>query len=104
MVDPIREYALEKLQQREEANVRGRHARYFVELAGRAATELRIGDPFPWLKRLDDEQANVRLALGWSLIEQPDDALRLAAAMGTYWHIPQHFAEGTDALDPTLNL
>src|SRR5260370_11331062 len=46
----------------------------------------------------------MRLALGWSLIEQPDDALRLAAAMGTYWHMRRHFAEGTEWLDRTLEL
>jgi len=104
MLDTIREYALEKLQQSDEVNVRGRHAHYFVELAGRAGNELRHGDPLPWLKRLDDEQVNMRLALGWSLIEQPDDALRLAAAMGTYWHMRRHFAEGTEWLDRTLEL
>src|SRR5258708_7271849 len=33
MLDTIREYALEKLLQRDEAHLRGRHARYLVEMA-----------------------------------------------------------------------
>jgi len=104
MLDTIREYALEKLQQGDELDARKRHARYFVELSARAARELRGGDPLTWLKRLDAEQANVRLALGCALIEQPDDAVRLAAAMGGYWHMRRHFAEGTEWLDQALEL
>jgi predicted ATPase/DNA-binding CsgD family transcriptional regulator len=104
MLDTIREYALEKLQHGDEADARRRHARYFVEFSGRAAKGLRGSDSMPWLERLDEEQANVRLALGWALTEQPDDALRLAAAMGIYWHMRRHFAEGTEWLDQTLDL
>jgi non-specific serine/threonine protein kinase len=104
MLDTIREYALEKLQQSDDAETRRLTARYYVEYCGRAAKELRGVDPLTWLKLLDEEQANIRLALAWSLTEQPDDALRLAAAMGLYWHIRRHFAEGTEWLDQTLEL
>jgi non-specific serine/threonine protein kinase len=104
MLDTIREYALEKLQQGDEADARHSMARYYVEYCGRAAKELRGADPLPWLSRLDEEQANIRLALGWTLTEQPDDALRLAAAMGIYWVMRRHFAEATEWLDQTLEL
>jgi non-specific serine/threonine protein kinase len=103
MLDTIREYALEKLHQDGEAEARQRHARYFVDLCQLAAKELRGPDPLPWL-RLDEEQANIRLALGWSMYEQPDDALRLSAAMGAYWHGRRHFAEGMEWLDQALGL
>jgi predicted ATPase/DNA-binding CsgD family transcriptional regulator len=102
MLDTIREYALEKLQEGDEA--RRLMARYYVEYCSRAAKELRRGDQMVWLALLDEEQANIRLALGWSLIEQPDDALRLVAAMGPYWHMRRHFAEGLEWLDQALEL
>jgi non-specific serine/threonine protein kinase len=104
MLDTIREYALEKLLQGDEADARGRHARYFVELCGTAATELRGREPLPWLLRLDEEQANIRLALGWSMVEQPDYAMRLVAAMGSYWHMRRHLAEGVEWLDQALEM
>ncbi|HEY8814066.1 MAG TPA: LuxR C-terminal-related transcriptional regulator, partial [Candidatus Dormibacteraeota bacterium] len=104
MLDTIREYALEKLQQGVEADARHRHARYFVDLCGRAGRGLRGPEPLPWLQRLDEEQANIRLALGWSMVEQPDDAVRLAATMGAYWHMRRHFAEGAEWLGQALEL
>jgi non-specific serine/threonine protein kinase len=104
MPDTIREYALEKLQQGDEAEARKLMARYYVAYCTRAAQQLRGSDPLFWLARLDEEQANIRLSLGWTLIEQPDSALRLAAAMGIYWHMRRHFAEGAEWLDQTLAL
>jgi predicted ATPase/DNA-binding CsgD family transcriptional regulator len=104
MLDTIREYALEKLQDGDEADARRRHASYYVAYCGHAANELRGVNPLPWLARLDEEQANIRLALGWAMTEQPEDALRLAAAMGTYWHPRRHYAEAAEWLNQTLEL
>ena len=42
---------------------------------------LAMDEPF------DEELANIRLALEWSLSEQPNNALRLAAAMGSFWRM-----------------
>jgi non-specific serine/threonine protein kinase len=104
MLDTIREYALEKLQHGDEADARRLMARYYVDYCTRAANGLRGGDPLPWLTQLDEEQANIRLALGWSVIEQPDDALRIAAAMGFYWHQRGQFIEGAEWLGQALEL
>jgi predicted ATPase/DNA-binding CsgD family transcriptional regulator len=104
MLDTIREYAVEKLQEGDEADSRRRHASYYVAYCGSAAKELRGVDPLPWLVRLDEDQANIRLALGWALVEGPEDALRLAAAMGAYWHMRRHYAEAAEWLNQTLEL
>ena len=104
MLDTIREYAIEKLQQSGETEGRRRHAGYFVDWSGRAAYELSSRDQARWLKRVDDEQGNIRLALDWCLAEQPDDALRLVAAMGPYWMMRGHIAEGLGWLDRALEL
>jgi non-specific serine/threonine protein kinase len=103
MLDTIREYALEKLQQSNEAGVRGLHARHYVSWCAKAGAELRAGDQVEWLARLDDELPNIRLALGWALTEKPDDAVRLAAAMGPYWHMRRQ-REGVQWLDLALDV
>ncbi len=103
MLDTIREYALEKLQQGDEADVRELHALHYVVWCAKAGAELRAGDQVEWLARIDEELPNIRLALGWALIEKPDDAVRLAAAMGPYWHIRRQ-REGVQWLDMVLDL
>ncbi|MEA2655576.1 MAG: hypothetical protein QOI23_941 [Chloroflexota bacterium] len=104
MLETIREYAIEKLQEGDEAATRRRLAAYYVGYCERASKELRGVEPLPSLARLDEEQANIRLALGWAMTEQPDDALRLAAAMGTYWHPRRRYAEAFEWLNQTLEL
>ena len=104
LLDTIREYVLEKLQPGDRTDARRRHAKYFLEWCGRAAPMLRSREQHHWFLRLDEEQANIRLALGWSLIEQPSDALQLAATMSTYWHMRRHFEEGLEWLDQALEL
>lgn len=104
MLESIREYALQKLVLGEDATARRLMTDYYVEYCGQAATKLRGTDPLKWLKLLDQDQANIRSALGWSLVERPDDALRLAAAMGVYWHLRRRFAEGAAWLDQALEL
>jgi non-specific serine/threonine protein kinase len=104
MLDTIREYALEKLQAGDEAETRRLHASYFLRWCSKATGELRSGSQVQWLLRLDEERANIRLALGWTLVEQPDDALRLAAAASPYWHMRRQFAEGVSWLNEVLEL
>ncbi|OLC26951.1 MAG: hypothetical protein AUG06_09465 [Actinobacteria bacterium 13_1_20CM_2_65_11] len=104
MLDTIREYAIEKLQQSGDTDGRRGHAGYFVEWCGRATRELSSYEQAHWLKRIDDEQGNIRLALEWCLSEQPDDALRLVAAVGPYWNMRGHIEEGLGWLDRAIQL
>ncbi len=69
----------------EEAAVRHRHARYFAALAEDAEPRLRGPDQAAWLDRLEAEQDNFRAALDWAAEEDIALAVRLAAALGTYW-------------------
>jgi predicted ATPase/DNA-binding CsgD family transcriptional regulator len=102
MLDTIREYALEKLQPGAEAAIRRRHCLYFVDWCQRAHAALRSYDQVNWLKRLDEEQGNIRLALEWSIADAPVEALRLVGAMDRYWHMRGHIAEALDWLDRAL--
>ena len=83
MLETIREYALERLQESGQAEqIRNRHAACFLELAEGNAD--RFGEP-P-LELLSAEQPNLRGALGW-LAEHGDGErrLRLAVAMARLW-------------------
>jgi len=104
MLDTIREYALEKLLGSDEAEVRQLHAQYFLTWCSKATAALGSAEQMQWLERLDEERANIRLALGWSLVEHPDDALALTAALGPYWHMRRQFAEALAWLDQVLDL
>jgi predicted ATPase/DNA-binding CsgD family transcriptional regulator len=103
MQDTIREYALEKLTHAAKTSARRRHARYFLDWCRRAAAGVSGPEQQEWLEKLDEEQANVRLALEWTLAESADDAIRLAAALFRYWHMRHHISEGLTWLDQCLN-
>jgi len=91
MLEPVRQFATEKLEESGEAEgVRERHARYYLALAEEA--ELDLKEQGAWLDRLGPEHANFRGALSWTF--EPDDdeeraqlGLRLAAALakGRFW-------------------
>ncbi len=104
MLDTIREYALEKLQQSGEAESRRRHADYFTDWMVDASKMINAQDQLAWLRRMDEEQANIRLAISWSLAEQPENALRLTATMGSYWFLRRSLAEGYEWLGRALEV
>jgi non-specific serine/threonine protein kinase len=102
MLDTIREYSFEKLLERGERDIRERHSLHFLEFCKQGRFELRHRNQLDWLKRLDEEQGNIRLAVEWSLLEDPVRALELAVAMDRYWIIRGRLAEAIDWLDRVL--
>jgi predicted ATPase/DNA-binding SARP family transcriptional activator len=104
MLETIREYALERLSARGEAPLTQQaHAAYVLALAESAAVAIHGPEQVAWFDRLDEEQANGRVALAW-LLESGDlaGALRLAAALHWFWHVRGHFAEGRGWLEQAL--
>jgi predicted ATPase len=95
MLETIREYASEQLEESGESEELGRaFAEHYVALAEEAYPNLR-GDPKPWLDRLEAEHDNLRAALDW--LEANGDtqlALKLAGALYRFWNMRGHFAEG----------
>jgi predicted ATPase/DNA-binding SARP family transcriptional activator/DNA-binding CsgD family transcriptional regulator len=93
MLEPVRQYALELLDESgEEEQVRKLHARYYLALAETAEPELAGSEQAAWLELLAAEHANIRTALGWLLDEAgtgPEErapmGLRVAAALGRFW-------------------
>ncbi len=87
MLETIREYALEKLDEAGELEAtRGAHARWFAELAARADPELRGPRQREWLARLRADRDDVFAALRW-LGDTGDarGALRLTVDLLWFW-------------------
>jgi tetratricopeptide (TPR) repeat protein len=87
MLETIRDYALERLEESGEGELlRDCHAHYFVALAEKAEPEILGADQVAWLERLEAERDNFRAALGW-LLERRDTerALRLIGSLRRAW-------------------
>jgi predicted ATPase/DNA-binding SARP family transcriptional activator len=105
MLETIREYALERLEDSGEASGRRRrHADYFLALAEEAEPNLiGTGSHAGWLDRLERDHANLRVALDWlEASDESEDALRMAAALGRFWKRKRHLGEGRRRLESAL--
>ena len=97
MLEPIRQYGLEQLEQRGNADAaRRRHAAFFLALAEESEPELRGPQQGEWLERLEMEHDNLRAALSWALgqEEETELELRLGGALGEFWHLRGYLSEG----------
>ncbi len=96
-LEAIREYARQQLARSgEETLLHERHLAWFVALAERAEPRLKSPQQLFWLAVLDQEQENVRAALGYTLSAASIEAgLRLAGALGHFWEMRFHVAEGS---------
>jgi predicted ATPase/Tfp pilus assembly protein PilF len=89
MLETIRAYALERLDESGEAEaLRRRHAAYFLLLAQEAKPELEAGsDQSAWLERLEQERDNLRASLAWAQEADVEFGLRLGAALVHFWDV-----------------
>jgi non-specific serine/threonine protein kinase len=104
LLEPIRQYAREKLEESGEAGeVRRRHAAFFVTLAGEAEPRLRGPQDRQWLERLEAEHDNLRAALSWAIERgEAQLGLTLAGALGMFWNAHGHLGEGRRWLEEAL--
>src|SRR5439155_6548471 len=102
MLETIREYAQELLEQGSEADaVRRRHADHYLVLSELAYTA-RFERGLTWVRRLEPEHDNLRAALDHLLDRDPLCHLQLAGALGWFWLARSHFAEGSRRLEDGL--
>jgi predicted ATPase len=105
MLETIREYALERLEDSSEADeVRRRHAGHYVGFAEEAEPHL-FGreESGEWLDRVGHEHDNLRAALDYLQASgQTQLAFRLAGAVWEFWRDRGHFAEGRRRLESIL--
>jgi non-specific serine/threonine protein kinase len=103
MLGPVRRYAAQQLEDREVADeVRGQHAAFFLALAEEAERGLEGPEQEAWTGTLQEEYDNLRVALSWSIDEDPEAALRLAGAMRRFWFMRGYTQEGLDSLNRAL--
>jgi predicted ATPase/transcriptional regulator with XRE-family HTH domain len=94
LLEPIREYGLERIDAREQAETAARHAAYYLGLAEDARAGLAGPNAGVCLARLERERGNLRAALGWAVRSDPATAAQLAAALAGFWGQRGYLTEG----------
>ncbi|MEU6843959.1 BTAD domain-containing putative transcriptional regulator [Streptomyces sp. NPDC046716] len=87
MLETIRAFCAEQLQDGTLGELRDAHAGYYLRLAEEAEPRLRGHDQLPWLARLSAEQGNLDAALLHLVGAAPLDGLRLMAALSWFWRL-----------------
>jgi predicted ATPase/class 3 adenylate cyclase len=118
MLETIREYALERLEQHDDSGgARRRHAAHYAAVAERAREQIEGPGQLAALDRLEAEHDNLRAALAWSLEtpsadqaghpEQGERAvigLRLVHALWPFWYQHGHATEGRRWLQRAMDV
>ena len=106
MLETIREFALERFEQRADAgDVRRAHAAYVLTLADAAWEGIKGTDQQRWIRTLRQDLDNFRKALAWSLDGgDPDVALRILVGISYVWYAGASIGEGRRWLERTLAL
>ncbi len=99
MLDSVRAYARERLEQSSETDVAvARHRSFFTTFA-ESGSHLRSGvEAGSWFQRLADDHENLRAAILSSagLAGAAEDGLRLAGSLITYWTAVSRHVEGVE--------
>jgi len=106
LLETIREYAVSQLKESgEESVLRDRHLGFFLALAETAGPHLiEEEEEVNWLVRLESEHENLLAALTWCerVKDGGEAALRLAGALGQFWHTRGHVGLGRKVLERAL--
>jgi predicted ATPase len=105
MLETIREFALERLEDSGEADeLRRKHGEFFLELAELAQPELGARSSTIWFDRIEAEHDNMRAALRDALEHgRANVALRLGGAIREFWWIRGYWSEGRRWLESALS-
>jgi predicted ATPase/DNA-binding CsgD family transcriptional regulator len=85
MLETVREFALERAAD-ELDDLRREHAAFFTRLAEESHVRNHGAAAGAWLARLEQEHANIRVALEWTLArDEAETGLRLASSLYYFW-------------------
>ena len=103
-LEPVRQYALVKLGESEEAGMVGRsYAAFFLALAERAYPEVLGERQVEWLERLEQEYDNLRAVMSWAL--HADDGatgVRMGWTLWYFWWARSYHREGRRWMEEVL--
>ena len=106
MLQTIREFGLEQVAEAGEMHgLQRRHAMFCRDLARQAEPHFTNSDRARWLRRIDEELEDIRMALRWC-VDQPEVVvgLDLGGALWRYWCARGIAAEGSQWLQRLLDL
>ena len=102
MLEPLREFAREKLMEGESAcagqSTLHVHAAYFQSLIDEAWEQMDNPAIRDWMDRLEMEQENLRAALTWLEASDPNAGLRAAGRLWRFWELRGYAQEGRTRL------
>ncbi|UBU15381.1 ATP-binding protein [Nonomuraea gerenzanensis] len=106
MLETIRAYAAERLEEAGEAGLyRRRHAAYLRDLVERAVPGLRTAAQLGWVERLAAERDDCAAALRWAIdARDVRTALRLCAGLNWFWWMRGHRRESAAWATQVLDL
>jgi len=106
MLQVVREYAAERLQESgEAAAIRDRHSAAYQALAEQAAPHVFGPDRKEWLDRLERDHDNFRAAFDWAIANgDAQRAQSLGAAFWRFWQMRGHLREGRARIEGILAL
>ena len=104
MLEPVRQHALEELEESGEAEqTRRQHAEFFLAFAEAAKPELKGPDQVEWLERLEKEHGNLRAAMDWALsTAEAETAAKMGWALWLFWWYRSHQREGRRWMEAVL--
>ncbi len=106
MLETIREYALERLEEAgEDEDARTQHAQWYLVQAREAAVHYTGPDAREWLEKVEAELDNYRAALKWcARTGDAGTGLSLCNALWRFWVIRGFMQEGVEQLKRQLEL
>lgn len=106
LLETVRHYGAERLAELGETDdARGRHAAHFLALAEQARLAIYTAEEGRLLRRLEEENDNLRAALDWLLAHpESDRGPGLARGLGNFWLAHGHLNEGRSWLEQALAL
>jgi predicted ATPase len=103
VLETVRQFASERLADSGELAWQSqRHAAHYLTLAQQAEPHQRGPDHRDWLKRLEADHDNLRIALAWCLANDPHSSLRLAASLTWFWITRGYLSLGARWMEAAL--
>lgn len=101
-LEPVVQFAEQRLEAAEREEWMDRHGAWFYDMANQAATQLVGRDAEAWVRRLNEDHANLRRAVVWLTARHVGRALAMGARLWRFWEIRGFLEEGQERLEAIL--